>query len=151
MTNTVRIPRLLSLCVILLFVAVSSACAVDPSRPMSGYIRTHFSEADGLSTNVVSQIVQSRDGFLWLHVASYLLRFDGRDFRAFHQFGIVTTIAVAEDGDLWVGTADGLKQIPAATLSQSIIVPATSYQPGPGQSSHITSLHFTRSGILWVG
>ncbi len=151
MTNTVRMPLFLSLCGLLLFVAMSSAWAVDPSRPVSSYIRSHFTNEDGLASNIVDQMVQSRDGFLLLKATTNLVRFDGHHFYVFEQLGPVKAIALAEDGDLWIGTNAGLKQIPAAALSQSGRVPTTAYHPGPGRSSFITSLHLTRSGVLWVG
>ena len=150
MTNAVRIPRLLSLCVLLLFVAVSSAWGVDPSRPVSSYIRDHFTHENGLSSDIVDQMVQSRDGFL-LGAAGNLARFDGRNFYVFAPLGLIKTMALAKNGDLWIATRDDLEKIPAAALNQSGDVPTTSYHPDPGKSSRITSLHFTRNGVLWVG
>jgi hypothetical protein len=46
MTNAMCIPRLRSLCVLSLFVAVSSAWAVDPIQPVSNYIRNRFTDED---------------------------------------------------------------------------------------------------------
>jgi glucose-6-phosphate-specific signal transduction histidine kinase len=43
-----------------------SARAVDPSQPATSYIRTTFTVEDGLSSNVVNAIIQTRNGFLWL-------------------------------------------------------------------------------------
>src|ERR1700736_3846578 len=40
------------------------ARAVDPKQPATSYIRTTFTVEDGLSSNVVNAIVQTRDGFL---------------------------------------------------------------------------------------
>src|SRR5882672_5203992 len=109
MTNAASMPRLRCLCVLLLFVTVSSAWGVDPSRPVSGYIRNHFTDEDGLpSSNIVDQMVQSRDGFLLLRTGGTLARFDGRHFYVF-QLGPIKTMALAEDGDLWISTADDLK------------------------------------------
>src|SRR6267142_446603 len=150
MTNAVRIPQFLSLCALLLFVAMSSVWALGPGQPMSSYLRTRFTNDDGLSSNIVSNLVQSRDGFLWLDTVGDLTRFDGRHFTTFDGFSRVTTLAMAPDGDLWVGTTNGLEQIPAAALNQFGRLPATSYHP-PGKSGYITCLHFTRNGVLLVG
>ena len=151
MTNTGRSARLRSLCGLFLFVAVSSAWAVDPSRPVSSYIRNRFTHEDGLPSDVVDQIVESRDGFLLLEGGGIFARFDGRRFYVFDLMSVTTAMALAKDGDLWVGTNDDLEKIPAAALNQSGDVPTTSYHPGPGKSSHITSIHLTRNGVLWVG
>ncbi len=124
--------------------------ALDPSRPFSSYIRTNFGDEDGLG-GVVHEIVQSRDGFLWLSAgSSTLIRFDGRHFTEI-PYLFAHVLAIAPDGDLWVGTDGGLERIPAAALNQFGHLPATAYHPGPGPGSHIECLHFSRSGVLWVG
>ena len=48
-------------------------------------------------------------------------------------------------------TDDGLQRIAATPLNQFDRLPATLYHPGPGLGSRIICLHFSRSGILWVG
>jgi signal transduction histidine kinase/ligand-binding sensor domain-containing protein len=152
MTNVGRIPRLLSLCVLSLFAAVSSVWALDPSQPVSSYIRSQFIGDDKFHLTIVNYMVQSRDGFLWLVHGDRLVRFDGRQFfTRFDQYLRVLTLAVAPNGDLWLGTQEDLERIPAAALNQSDRMPATLYHPGPGPSSYIVCLHFTRSGVLWVG
>jgi len=60
-------------------------------------------------------------------------------------------LALAPDGDLWVGANDGLERIPSAALNQSGRLPATSYHPGPGPASNVLCIHFSRSGIPWIG
>jgi len=150
MTNTASSPWKLFLCVLLLILTVSSAWALDPSRPVSSYIRNRITDENGLP-NIVDQIAESRDGFLLLVAAGNLARFDGRHFYVFDQPGFITAMALAEDGDLWVGTTDDLERIPAAALNQSGRVPTTSYHPDPGKGSRIRSLHLTRNGVLWVG
>jgi ligand-binding sensor domain-containing protein len=57
------------------------ALALDPNQPFSSYLRTHFTNEDGLTSSVVHNIVQSQDGFLWLASgANILTRFDGHHF-----------------------------------------------------------------------
>jgi signal transduction histidine kinase/ligand-binding sensor domain-containing protein len=127
------------------------ALALDPNQPFSSYLRTRFGNEDGLISDIVHDIVQSHDGFLWLSVgSSTLTRFDGRHFLEI-PYPRARVLAVAPDGDLWVGTDDGLERIPAAALNQFGRLPSTSYHPGPGPGSHIVCLHFSRSGVLWVG
>lgn len=126
--------------------------ALDPSQPVDSYIRTRLTNEDGLPANIIDNIVQSQDGFLWVVVnGTVLTRFDGRHFTIFDQPGNARTLALAPDGDLWVGTREDLERIPAAALNQFGRLPAISYHPGPGKSSQINCLHFSRSGVLWVG
>jgi signal transduction histidine kinase/ligand-binding sensor domain-containing protein len=79
-----------------------------------------------------------------------LIRFDGRSFTEI-PYPRAYVLAIAPDGDLWVGTDGGLQRIGATALNQFGPLPATLYHPGPGLGSRIICLHFSRSGILWVG
>src|SRR5258706_7471863 len=120
-------------CLLLLLVTAREIGALDPSQPLGSYIRTRFGNENGLPANVVDDIVQSQDGFLWIVVTgSPLVRFDGRRFTYFDQPQTVKTLALSPDGDLWVGTRDHLEQIPAASLTQFGRLPAISYHPGTG-------------------
>jgi ligand-binding sensor domain-containing protein/two-component sensor histidine kinase len=135
---------------LLLTALASQGRALDPSQPFNKYIRTHFGDEDGLS-NVVHEIVQSQDGFLWLSAgSSTLTRFDGRHFTEIPNL-FAHVLAIAPDGDLWVGTDGGLERIPAAALNQFGRLPSTVYHPGPGPGSHVVCLRFSRTGVLWVG
>jgi signal transduction histidine kinase/ligand-binding sensor domain-containing protein len=139
----------------LLFLAAlpSRSSALDPSQPFGSYLQTHFTPAeDGLPSAIVDNIVQSHDGFLWLIVnGRFLVRFDGQHFTGFDEPANVRALAMAPNGDLWLGTADHLERIPAAALNQFGRFPGVSYHPGPGGSSDILCLHVSRDGALWVG
>lgn len=58
--------RSLPLCILLFLVSVDYARAVDPNQAANSYIRTRFADAEGLTSTLVDDIVQSQDGFLWL-------------------------------------------------------------------------------------
>ena len=75
------------LCFLLLLLLLArDVRALDPSQPVDSYIRTRFTDEDGLPANVVDDIVQSQDGFLWVIInGNYLTRFDGRHFTGFAQ------------------------------------------------------------------
>jgi len=143
---------------IVLTMATESARAVDPSQPATSYIRTAFTVEDGLSSNVVNAIVQTRNGFLWIGTDAGLDRFDGRHFtpiyfrgpRATPQ-GIVSALTEGPDGDLWLGTSAGLVRIPRLALDRFERSLSVFYHPGEGISDEITWLRFSRDGVLWVG
>lgn len=139
---------LASLWVLLL---VIPARALDPNRPVSSFQRTHFSTDEGLPGSVVGQMVQTKDGFLWLVTnGSFLTRFDGKNFTSFKN-PRASALAVAPDGDLWLGTDEGLIRIPSSSFNQFTFSGLTEYQPGPGKASHVMDLRFSKSGVLWVG
>jgi len=138
----------------LLFLAAlpSRSSALDPSQPFGSYLQTHFTPAeDGLPSAIVTDIVQSRDGFLWLIVnGRFLARFDGQHFTSFNEPANVRALATAPNGDLWLGISDHLERIPAAALNQFGRFPGISY-PFPRGPSDIVCLHVSRDGALWVG
>ncbi|HEV2863719.1 MAG TPA: two-component regulator propeller domain-containing protein [Pyrinomonadaceae bacterium] len=129
-----------------------SARALDPDPAAAGdFLRTHFTTDGGLPNAIIDQAEQTKDGFLWVVAAgSYLYRFDGKSFYSFEK-PRATTLAVAPDGDLWVGTTKELVRIPSSSFTQFTLDGLSSYHPGPGDASNITCLRFSRSGVLWVG
>jgi signal transduction histidine kinase/ligand-binding sensor domain-containing protein len=124
--------------------------ALDPGQPASSFLRTHFTTDDGLPGGVVNQIVQTKDGFLWLITnRANLSRFDGKSF---YQFELrASTLAVAPDGDLWVATNTELIRIPSSNFNQFTLSGLTSFHLGAAQASQIFHLCFSKSGVLWVG
>src|SRR6266853_6752451 len=109
----------------LLAVATKSVLAVDPNRPTTSYIRTSFTVEDGLSSNVVNAIVQTRNGFLWIGTDAGLDRFNGKHFAPIYfrgprstPQGIVSSLAEGLDGDLWIGTSAGLVRIARPALDR---------------------------------
>jgi signal transduction histidine kinase/ligand-binding sensor domain-containing protein len=135
-----------------------SGLALDPSSPTRDFIRTDFTVEDGLPSNVVNAIVQTRNGFLWIGTDAGLVRFNGRRFIPIYfrapqpaPQGIVRALAEGPDGDLWVGTGAGLARIARPALDffdQSFSV---FYHPGAGSSDEISCLRFAPDGSLWVG
>src|SRR5262249_44425031 len=149
---------LLCLCVFTSLFLLSGAYALDPNQPATSYIRTTFTVEDGLSSNVVNAIFQTRNGFLWIGTDAGLNRFDGRHFTKIYfrgpqatPQGIVTSLAEGPDGDLWIGTIAGLVRIPRLALDRFDRSLSVFYHPGAGISDEITWLRFSRDGILWVG
>jgi ligand-binding sensor domain-containing protein len=86
----------------LLFTSISAQYRLD-----------HWTADDGLPQNSVYEIVQTRDGYLWLATLDGLARFDGVRFTIFNKSnsaGIVNNRFVSlfetASGDLWAGTEE---------------------------------------------
>src|SRR5580704_2322310 len=110
---------------IVLTMAPRPAHALDPNQPANSYLRTTFAVEDGLSSNVVNTIVQTRSGFLWIGTDAGLDRFDGRHFTPIYfrgpgstPQGSVSALAEGPDGDLWIGTSAGLFRIARSALGR---------------------------------
>src|SRR5580700_10837521 len=143
---------------IVLTIAPEPGRAVDPEQPTTSYLRTTFTVEDGLSSNVVNFILQTRNGFLWIGTDAGLDRFDGRHFTPIYfrgpsstPQGTVSVLAEGLDGDLWIGTSAGLVRIARPALDRFDRSLSVFYHPGSGMSDEITCLHVSRDGTLWVG
>lgn len=125
----------------------------------------HLTVTEGLSQNSVHDIVQDRDGFLWLATQDGLNRYDGYDFVVYrHQTGANSDAAVStslsnstvwvlhEDraGTLWVGTASGLNRF---QRENDTFVQYHSDASDPYSLSHATVLALLEdsAGNFWVG
>src|SRR5262245_41054969 len=134
---------------LLLFIS-HSAHALAPSQPFSSYIQTRFTIDNGLPGNVINQMIQSPDGFLWITFGSRsLVRFDGLHFREI-ALPSGNALALGPDGDLWIG-GDDLRQITVAALHQIGPPEAIPYRSGLPSGVTINCLRFSRSGVLWAG
>lgn len=92
--------------------------ALDPSRALGDYVRRLWRTADGLPQNSVRQLIQSRNGYLWLGTPNGLARFDGVRFTVFNRGNTPgmrddEVQALFEDrrGQIWFGTRAGLGRL----------------------------------------
>src|SRR6056297_208749 len=99
---------------LLLMGAFGGVQALDPEWQASQFQHDTYTREDGLPADVVWQIIQSRQGYLWLGTQNGLVRFDGVRFKTFDAqntpaFGASDVRAVAEtdSGTLWAGTYGG--------------------------------------------
>jgi ligand-binding sensor domain-containing protein/signal transduction histidine kinase len=93
-------------------IVVCLACAaraVDPNRLLSQYIREHWGNEKGFSGGSVTSIAQTADGYLWIGSEKGLIRFDGLNFRVFHQaspsslpIGPISQLVADAQGNLWI-------------------------------------------------
>ena len=109
----------------------------------------HFSSADGLSSNTISQFYQDREGNIWVATSQGIHCFRDIPVVSFStEEGLtadnVVSVLVAHDGTVWVGTPGGLDAIRDGTVS--------SIRTGQGlPGNQVTSLFEDRDRRLWVG
>ena len=80
-----------------------------------GYAIRVWQTEDGLPENVVTSVVQTHDGFLWVGTFGGLARFDGDRFQIFNstntpnlQDGRIVRLFEDGNGCLWIGHGTGL-------------------------------------------
>jgi signal transduction histidine kinase/ligand-binding sensor domain-containing protein len=106
---------------------------------------------NGLPQNVVTAIIQARDGYIWLATLDGLVRFDGVRFTVFNRNnapGIrsnrFTTLYGAADGAIWAGT-DGTEVTRYANGA------FTTYTTQDGLSNRsVNGLTGDATGNIWV-
>lgn len=134
--------------VVLLAVAVASSTPAAAAR-RSGWATRSYHSAEGLPSNVINDISQDLEGFLWLATDVGLVRFDGQQFETWGSAGEpalpavwAETVLSSRDRSLWVGLGRGLCQI----------LPTHSVRcPEVLQDAFITALLEDREGRIWVG
>ena len=142
-------PALTVLCAGL--VAASTALALDRSRNIDQYGHEVWSAQNGLPGEAVYQILQTRDGYLWLRTSAGLVRFDGVSFMQIEPAvdgrilrEPVKAICEGADGDLLVRTTSRTLRYDGGTL--------TDYrQPGKLPDGDIRELFESRSHEVLVG
>jgi len=75
------------------------------------YVETLFNERSGLPTGEANDVLQTRDGYIWVGSYGGLIRYDGTYFRNYSTEGLLPSSSVRalfEDshGRLWIGTND---------------------------------------------
>ena len=134
----------------LLLILSVYACPQSVSARQGSYISTHFSTENGFISSQVDDIIQSREGFLWLRVdGAFLTRFDGQHFRESDELRPVSSLALAPNGDLWFGNKGSVNQINEGALRPLSGPPSVSYRLPFGVLGLV--LHFTRDGVLLIG
>jgi ligand-binding sensor domain-containing protein/signal transduction histidine kinase len=101
----------LTLFFVCLFLA-GAACAIDPNRAMTQYLRDHWGPEQGFPWGPIYTISQTADGYLWIGTGAGLVRFDGFSFRLVKDdsgaFAITSVVELTPDneGCLWLRLQD---------------------------------------------
>ncbi len=117
----------------------------------------HYNTEQGLESNVVGALLQDGVGFIWVGTGDGLARFDGYNFKIYHQtpgqkncipHNQVTALLEDSKGFLWIGTANGLAKLTPETESfQQYGVNGNDGFP----DEMITTLFEDRDGKIWIG
>lgn len=123
--------------------------ALNPSKALTQYTRTVWTEAEGLPQDTIRAIAQTSDGYLWLGTTEGLARFDGYDFVTFSREkgnlpnDSVTSLLAGRDGSLWIGTLGGLARYAHGRFS--------TYTTENGlRSASIISIVEDKTGVVWM-
>lgn len=118
----------------------------------------NFSVNDGLSSNLILDIIQDKYGIMWFATGNGLTRYDGHEFAVYrNQEGVdhsisgsfVTSLAEDSYGNLWVGTRDGLNRYDRE-LNRFTRYVVDRNSRNSIRNNYIKALYADSIGCLWV-
>jgi diguanylate cyclase (GGDEF)-like protein len=136
--------------IILCALAAASSAGAAPSRPIRF---DHLSLEQGLSQSTVMDVLQDRQGYVWLATEDGLNRHDGYSFKVYRHdpaddsslpSSFVWDVEEDAAGDLWVATTSGLARLERSTerVRRQEGLPA----------HHVRVLRYAeKENVLWVG
>lgn len=120
----------------------------------------HFSKIptqEGDANLSVRQVIQDKQGFLWLATFSGLYRFEGDDYILYHRFRgkdevnqDVTALLKDQNSNIWIGTNDGLFKYNPETDDLTRFF-RNNDEPNSIGTNKIRSLAMDNMGRIWIG
>lgn len=142
------------LCIFCLFHVVQPALSAQRFEAAFRYLTVD----DGLPTNTVLDIAQGKKGFMWFATHAGLVRYDGRLFKVYRHdpenvnspsHNIINTLAIDMDGNIWLGTGNGLNMLNPVTETFHRI-PFVDVNENENDDPSIVDLLADQSGIIWL-
>jgi ligand-binding sensor domain-containing protein/signal transduction histidine kinase len=122
------------------------AAGAEPAGPVPSYYYHAYTVETGLPHNSAGELLQTRDGYLWIGTDSGLARFDGNRFT---NYRVATAPGLADNlirclyedraGTLWIGTQRGLSRMRQGQI-ELVEMPRVP----------VTSLTQDRAGRIWI-
>lgn len=106
-------PGILLVCIVFAPANIVWAAEISDERKedydFQKYVQTIYNEKNGLTGGIASDIVQTKDGVLWIGTYGGLYRYSGSAFQRMHELESVKTVNCLytdDAGRLWIGTND---------------------------------------------
>ena len=117
-------------------------------RPLSQYSTKTWTLREGLPNSSVQDIIQDKDGFIWIGTYGGVVRFDGVYFESYadifpeHKL-VYSNISQGADGKIWLGSGNGVFYFENGKFTQL---------KGQGDfTPYIESFLNQKDGTLWLG
>lgn len=118
--------------------------------------RHNPADPNSISNDVVMRFLVDSSGTLWAGTADGLDRFDPATerfttYRLGPQSLLIRELVEDRKGKIWIGTdSSGLRRFDPAT-GQVAVYEHIANDPGTLSDNRVNSVHFDRSGTMWVG
>jgi signal transduction histidine kinase/ligand-binding sensor domain-containing protein len=148
-TSRVRhfhVPRSFLVCVLSLWLSLSAAQALDPSKRLTQYAHTAWQTQD-VAEDFHGPFTQTADGYFWFGTATGLVRFDGVKFAPYAPPDLKLPsrgyqyLLGARDGSLWIGTTNGLGRLKDGKFQ---------WYSDPAKHKGTVKIFEDKQGTIWV-
>ena len=121
---------------------------------------SRFSTKNGLSSNIVEQIVKDKDGFLWIATSKGLNRYDGTNCIQFKHdpnnpnsisADYVRALFIEENDNIWVGTKGGGLNYFERSTGKFTSFRHVDNNPSSLSNNEVLSVFRDSKSRLWVG
>ena len=118
-----------------------------------------LNKPDGLSSSVVYDVAEDKDGFIWLATEDGLQKYDGFELTTFRHNrvdessisnNIARTVFVDRAGQIWLGTDNGLNKFVRSSENFER-VSLSKHFPSENGVNRIRTIYQTSDGTIWVG
>ncbi|WP_291720463.1 two-component regulator propeller domain-containing protein [Bernardetia sp.] len=128
---------------------VNKHAPFDPNKQLSQFLIDIWDSEKGLPSSSLLQLIQTKDGYLWISSYDGLLRFDGNSFDSYNKntndvfkTNNVNRLKESKDSTLWIGTQG------SGLLSYK----NGAFQSHGLESEYIEAVHITDNGdSIYVG
>lgn len=138
--------------ILLPFFLSSHIYALNPDKILTQYNIQVWDNKNGLPSNSVYAVTQTRDGYLWIGTQNGLVRFDGVRFRLYNrsrdsrlESDVVRALYQDREGTLWIGTDSG--GLTSFKDGEFFTYPVSKYKA----LDKIRTINGGRRGDLWIG
>ncbi len=127
--------------------------------PKRNLLFNQLRKDEGLSHEMVTDVVQDRSGFIWLATQEGLNRFDGYQLESFEyrrsdptslSSSFVHTLMVDREGELWIGTENGVDRYDEQR-GEFDRQPFTEFGVVDLSVESVRAIQQTRDGAFWIG
>ena len=130
---------------------VVAADSLRTDVPFGQHIHRHFTIVEGLPSNWIYDIVQTRDGHVWIATHNGLARYDGLRFAVFNRANVpqlpandTRELYESRDGTLWIGTVGGLAKYRPG-------LPGTFEEVEAFAGNSVHAIYEDSQQSLWIG
>jgi ligand-binding sensor domain-containing protein/AraC-like DNA-binding protein len=111
----VNVPFFIFIFLLLSFSVKADVLTGVPGKPLHQYVRVVWRSANGLPHSSVNDIIQDKDGRIWVGTDEGAASFDSSEFKVYDRSidesfrsNKVTSLLEGDDGTIWMGTEAGL-------------------------------------------